>query len=103
MSHVLIAVSLQAMFGLIGGRWWLGAIAATIFFIGREITQAEYRWIAAYGHGRRANMPWWGGFDPAAWNLKSLTDMLLPALVTVLIASFMTLKNHRQRKWFLKS
>lgn len=54
------------------------------FFVGREHAQAEYRWIDAYGGGQRANMPWWGGFDPKVWNLKSLCDWLLPLCVAVL-------------------
>lgn len=94
MTHILIAVCLQAMFGLIGGRWWLGAFAASMFFIGREITQAEYRWIAVFGHGRRANMPWWGCFDPAVWNLKSVGDILLPVIATVLLAFLITRFRH---------
>ena len=22
-----------------------------------------------FGHGKRMNMPWWGGFDPRAWDV----------------------------------
>jgi hypothetical protein len=59
-----------------------GAIAGTFFFIGREHTQAEYRWIALFGKGLRANMPWYGGFDPRVWNhLDSWLDWLAPTLV----------------------
>lgn len=90
MSHILIAVFIQSLFGITTRRWWLGAIAASMFFIGREITQAEYRWISAFGNGKRMNMPWWGSIDPAVWNLKSLSDMLLPVISTILLAYLMT-------------
>lgn len=90
MAHILIAVFIQLLFGITTHRWWLGAIAGSMFFMGREITQAEYRWIAAYGYGRRANMSWWGGFDPIVWNFKSLSDMLFPIFATVLLAYIIT-------------
>lgn len=82
MTHVAIAIIFQIAVGLLCGRWGLAAITASAFFLGREITQAEYRWIAKFGAGHRANMPWWGGFDPAAWDIKSLGDALLPLIVT---------------------
>ena len=82
MIHMLIALLLQAVIGLLTGNWWAGAIFA-LFYMGREHAQAEYRWIERYGNGRRANMPWWGGFDPKVWNLKSLSDWLLPLVSAV--------------------
>lgn len=85
LSHPLIALVWQIVFGLLTSNWWLGPVAS-LFFIGREITQAEYRWIEAYGHGRRANMPWWGRFDRRVWNLHSLTDCLLPLGLTLALA-----------------
>lgn len=90
MSHLFIAVLIQSVFGITTHRWWLGAVAATMFFIGREVTQAEYRWIANFGNGRRVNMPWWGSVDLAVWNLKSIGDILLPLLATMLLAYLMT-------------
>lgn len=81
MIHALIALGFQAAIGIATGNWWIGG-AFALFYMGREHAQAEYRWIEHYGAGRRANMPWWGGFDPKVWNLKSLTDWLLPLLAT---------------------
>lgn len=39
------------------------------WFTAREHTQAEYRWIAKFGNGKRAAMPWGGGFGiwQACW------------------------------------
>lgn len=86
MLHVAIAVTFQTMIGLVFRNWWLGVFLAAAFFGGREITQAEYRWIEAFGHGHRANMPWWGGFAPSAWTMKSVLDVSAPIAATVLIA-----------------
>lgn len=85
MFHVAIAVVIQVVLGFATGNWWYGA-AASLIFVGREQAQAEYRWIERYGSRLRANMPWWGGFDPKVWNLKSLLDFALPVAVTVTVA-----------------
>lgn len=74
MIHAVIAAAMTFLFGMVG------AVFAAAFYIGREHAQAEQRWIAAYGNGQRANMPYWGGFDPKVWNLKSLGDCTLPML-----------------------
>lgn len=81
MIHAIIALGLQAAIGIAFGNWWLGA-AFALFYIGREHAQAEYRWIEHYGSGKRANMPWWGGFDPKVWNAKSLCDWVLPVILS---------------------
>ena len=86
MIHALIALGFQAAIGIATGNWWIGA-AFALFYMGREHAQAEYRWIERYGSGQRANMPWWGGFDPKVWNLKSLTDWLLPCLTAIALGT----------------
>ncbi|WP_173931397.1 hypothetical protein [Chelativorans sp. Marseille-P2723] len=85
MIHAIITLAVQFAVGLLAGNWLLGGIAAAAFFVGREITQAEYRWIEAFGDGKRENMPWWGGFDPAVWNLKSIADAALPVIAVVIL------------------
>lgn len=67
------------------GNWAYGAIAGCTFFIAREHTQAEYRWIEMFGHGKRMNMPWWGGFDPRAWDVASLMDFAVPVVACLLV------------------
>lgn len=89
-SHTLISIALQAFFFFLTGNIWLGAIAAGYFFSGREIAQAEYRWIQEFGSGKRANMPWYGGFDPKVWNLKSISDWAIPVVVVVVIGVIYT-------------
>ncbi|MDQ2127960.1 hypothetical protein R4I72_05795 [Leclercia adecarboxylata] len=76
--HAAVAVILQCSVGQLSGWWAAGGVIGCMWFIAREHTQAEYRWIAQFGAGKRANMPWWGGFDWRTWNLPSLLDWLVP-------------------------
>lgn len=78
--HAIAAVAIQSVFGVYFDMWGAGGAVGCMWFIAREHTQAEYRWIAQFGAGKRANMPWWGGFDRLAWNLPSLLDWLVPVL-----------------------
>ena len=82
--HALCAVAAQILVGLFTGNWAYGAIAGCTFFIAREHTQAEYRWIEMFGHGKRMNMPWWGGFDPRAWDVASLMDFAVPVVACLM-------------------
>lgn len=60
---------------------------AAMFYLGREHAQAEYRSITTYYDNHRANAPWWCGFEPRAWDSKSLLDWLLPLLLALLAAT----------------
>ena len=84
-SHPALVILLQVIIGLLTGNWLIGGLFLVGFYIGREITQAEYRWIERFGLGRRSNMPWWGGFDPKVWNWDSESDFLLPVLACLLV------------------
>lgn len=86
LQHAAAALAVQALIGLTAGAWALGGLVACTWWIAREHTQAEYRWIAQFGASRRAAMPWWGGFDPRAWNLASLLDWLVPVLACAAVA-----------------
>ena len=59
--HALCAVAAQILVGLLPETGLTERLAGCTFFIAREHTQAEYRWIEMFGHGKRMNMPWWGG------------------------------------------
>lgn len=84
MLHALITL-------LTGGCLYLfnlhheGLLAAALFYVGREHAQAEYRSITTYYDNHRLNAPWWCGFEPRAWNKKSILDWLLPLLVTIVV------------------
>lgn len=88
-SHELIAVSFQLVMLAVFHSAWIGAIAATAFYLSREIAQAEYRWIEHYGDGQRSRMKWWNPYEPRVWNLKSLSDWMAPAALTIAIAIFL--------------
>ena len=85
LGHTVAAVSIQIVIGMAFGMWGAGGAIGCIWFIAREHTQAEYRWIAQFGAGKRANMPWWVGFDRRAWNIPSLLDWLVPVLTCAVV------------------
>jgi hypothetical protein len=92
-EHALVALGVQAIIGLLTGRWWTGAALASGYFIGREVAQAEYRWIEIFGSGLRANMPWWAPFDARVWpKLDQLVDWVGPVLVTCGLAGLFSRK-----------
>lgn len=86
MNHILIAMVIQFVAALVAGNWWLGAAAGAFYFIGREIAQAEYRAIYNYYGRKRANAPWWCGFERRAWTRKSVLDWAAPSLAVVAVA-----------------
>ena len=78
--HAIAAVALQCAVGVWSGMWGIGGALGCMWFIAREHTQAEYRWITLFGRGKRANMPWWGGFSLRAWDMASLLDWIAPVI-----------------------
>ncbi len=86
-GHIIFALAIQALVGLTTGNWWAGAAWGAAFYLGRELAQAEYRWIAAYGLGLRANMPWWGPFDPRVWQkFDAWADWVGPSVAVAIVA-----------------
>lgn len=88
MIHAGVTLLVALAAGFLAGYWDAGLMAAA-FYAGREHAQAEYRWIEHHGGGRRANMPWWGGFDLKVWSLKSALDWALPVVVAVIFSVVM--------------
>lgn len=86
-EHALVAAAVQAVTGLLTGKWWVGGLLPTSYFVGRELAQAEYRWIEQIGTGQRANLPWHAALDTRVWQTADqIADALGPFLVTLLIA-----------------
>jgi len=83
LAHSAYALLFMAIIGLLTGNWFAGACFGSAFFIAREHAQAEYRVIQTYYGSKRANMPWYGGFERRAWNLKSILDFVLPIVATM--------------------
>jgi len=84
-EHVVITLIAQVICGLLLDDWAFGAALACGGWFGREHAQAEYRWIVQRGKGKRTNMPWWGGFDPAVWNRDSVLDWAAPLVAAVML------------------
>ena len=92
LEHSAYALLFMAIIGLLTNNWLAGAMLGIGFFLGREHAQAEYRVIQKFYEGKRANMPWYGGFEPRAWDLDSVLDLLFPiiACTAVCIAAAIT-------------
>ena len=88
--HPALAATLQIILFLITNSWWIGAAAGIAFYVSRETTAAEYRWIEKFGNGKRANMPWWGAFDRRVWDhADQFIDWIAPSVTVILIALIM--------------
>lgn len=84
MIHTLITLALAALAWTVGLHTEASAMS-TAFFCGREHAQAEYRAIKSFYGGKRANAPWWCGFERRAWSVKSMMDWLGPAVVAAIL------------------
>ena len=83
MIHALITLALSALAWPFGLHTEASAMAAA-FYCGREHAQAEYRAIKSFYDGKRANAPWWCGFERRAWDIKSSLDWMGPVSVEAL-------------------
>lgn len=86
MVHVVItaAITIAAYFF---GLHVYASLAATCFYMGREHAQAEQRVVSQHYGNKRANAPWWCGFERRAWTAKGILDWVLP--VTIFIITIM--------------
>lgn len=84
-----ITVILAWLVGYVVGYPTLFILCSVWYFIGREIAQAEYRWIEYYGKGKRANMPWYVPLDLRLWDVHSwFWNLTLPLLIAGIIVEF---------------
>ena len=93
-EHSLYALAIQLAFMLLPNTdAFVGFIAATFFFAGRELAQAEYRYIRLYSRGvRTQDMRWWKALSPEIWNVSSLVwDLVVPAILTGAVATFLSI------------
>ena len=98
-EHALVALAVQVAIGLTTRQWWAGAMLACGYFIGRELAQAEYRWIEQFGEGLRANAPWWAAFDPKVWTrADQIADVLGPIIATGTLGAIMQRRETRQER-----
>jgi len=86
-SHILICLALQGIGYALTKDPFIGAIAGIFFFLGREISQTEYRNIEASPSKLRKDMSVFGGFNPKYWTIKAiLADLTIPSLLVITIA-----------------
>jgi len=90
LTHTLIALALQLICAWFTSDLWLGAAIGTAFYVGRELAQAEYRIIYTHYGRKRANAPWWCGFDRRAWTVKGVADWAVPSVIVFFFAWAMT-------------
>ena len=86
MIHVVITVAITIAAYFLGLHAY-ASLAAACLYIGREHAQAEQRVISKYYGNKRANAPWWCGFEYRAWTAKGILDWALP--VTIFIITLM--------------
>ena len=67
-----------------------GLVLPAGFYIGRELAQAEYRYIEYYCNNKRSDMPWYAPWTLKAWKTqqgtiywKSILDWVLPSIVSI--------------------
>lgn len=82
-EHVGYALLMQGVVWLLTGNALAGAMLAVGFFLGREHAQVEYKAIATDFGGKRANMPWYAGFNPKYWTLDAVLDVLFPTAAVI--------------------
>ena len=86
-SHILICLVFQGIGYALTKNPFIGAIAGMFFFLGREISQTEYRNIEASESKLRKDMSVLGGLNPKYWTLKALiADLTIPSLIVITIA-----------------
>jgi hypothetical protein len=84
-EHALIAVAVQVAFGFWLGDWIAGAALACTWFVAREHTQAEYRWIAKFGGGLRSSLRARDWIDKRVWDIGSVLDFAAPIAACVAV------------------
>lgn len=84
MTHAIITLALSALVWPLGLHAEAAAMSAA-FYCGREHAQAEYRAIKSFYGGKRANAPWWCGFEHRAWDAKSVGDWLGSVSIAVVL------------------
>lgn len=79
-EHAVIAIAVQIAFGFWLGDWVAGAAIACTWFIAREHTQAEYRYIARFGGGLRSSLRAMDWMDKRVWSMGSVLDFAAPII-----------------------
>jgi hypothetical protein len=85
-EHGIIAIIIQALVVWFNGDVWIGGLAGSLVFVGREHAQAEQRCIQKFYENHRANAPWHCGFQGRSWDASSICDVFVPILCCLCFA-----------------
>ena len=87
MKHTVISVAAVLLAFIFGENPIVAAFAVSAFWLGREIAQAEYRYIEQSETRKREDMPWNAILKKESWTRKSiLNDFLIPTFAAFLLA-----------------
>jgi hypothetical protein len=97
-AHVPVSIGIQLACWALGralgaptrASVWIGCFAGAAVCIMREITQREYQWIEAFGHGKRANMPGYAGLEVWQWNAHSISETITAIAASIFLAAIVT-------------
>lgn len=83
-EHTLITAAIVLATSLLGYGLY-GAIGMSMFWLGREHSQAEYRYMSLK-HINRSQLGLFDWFNKYAWNYDSLVnDLIIPSVVGLII------------------
>jgi len=85
MIHSVIALVVVSVAYVLGIHVY-ASLATACVYMGREHAQAEQRVISQYYGNKRANAPWWCGFEYRAWTVKGMLDWVLPLIISILVS-----------------
>lgn len=83
MLHTVITLLVGVVLYPLGLHLY-GVLMMAAFYAGREHAQAEQRVISQHYGNKRANVPWWCGFEYRAWTFKGMLDWVLPLGVFII-------------------
>ena len=81
--HALATAIAQIIVWYFFGDAVVGGALGVAYYLGREMSQAEYR---AIGTGKREDMDWYAAYDPKNWTTKGALDVLVPLAVCIGLA-----------------
>lgn len=84
LEHAAIAACIMAVIWFATNDTLAGAMAGSWFFLGREHSEAEYRWMDLH-KTNRTGAESIGAFSPDVWTIGSLLDWIVPILTCTAI------------------
>lgn len=85
LMHGLYGLFIQAALYAATQDAFMGAVAATALFFGREQAQQQYKIAKATGKSV-SSMSWKDGGDMTKWNQDAVLDFIVPVVATFAVA-----------------